>query len=420
MFRNKRISIARAILKVSQAQFVGTSFSVSTLSRIEHGNLVPSMNFLSIISDLWNIPFSYFAVETFMKKNEIYALMQANKQLGTTELLALNFYLTLSEPMYTVLEVSSFLIEYYYKNNRMEDAERVFLLSKQMLQTISITDKIKMPVVQQYQVYGDYMYRSGNYNEAENHYLLANDLLKDTTTIEQANTYYKLARVFHMRNQDFSEYIYKALNIYEQFHSDLGKMRCLNMLCILFGKTRQSELFFQTINEAIVLAEKLNDEDSLHLLKDSMGQFYQKTGNIALAIQHLEETVTNRKSSYRQIYALASLIDIYLHYEINLEKAHTYLQTAMKIVDDYQFHYQRVQIYHLNALYYLNIGNISAYELEMDKLLEFTKSKNYKELVIQLSEELAEHYANEKQYKKSHKIYHNLLVFCGILERKET
>ncbi len=199
------------------------------------------------------------------------------------------------------------------------------------------------------------------------------------------------------------------------------KFDILNQLGIIYDYLGNSDKALEFFNEALKIAEKLDEKSYIVICYINLGYIYKVKGNLNKALRYTEKALNlSMKIDYLDgiITSLLNIGVIYME-KRNFKKALDFFEKALKLTKDLE------DSKDILAMLYVNIGNVYNKFEKVDKALEYyekalkisRKIKN-KEVIAVVYIGIGNIYFNMGAFKKSLYYYRKALKINKELGRK--
>lgn len=420
-----RIKLMRNYLGMTQYELVGDDYSTAYVSKVENGSLIPSDEFILLVSERLKVAESFLTWDPMDGEKEIEEMIERVRHAGKlSQVEKHTLYLLSFEQLSTklLLSIFSILIKESIQHEPIEHTMRLIKRSLQRLpadldhMSLESTDRDELT---------EYMMMCGNgyfarqfFYEADYFYRKAERILPDQHSLQAARLYYNLSLTKQRLTEHYDLALYYAEKSLEIFKMNGAESDFYDVLITkavqlhLSGRYQES---LQCLERAEQYFAAKQDLIKLEMIIFNKGRAYQGLGETQKAIHFFHQTLSmqdhlrhekGKAYSYRalaQIYVdrkefqfadecirsglfLANQFELsYLECEFRALKAQIfqlkglekwYTKTIQSVIDDcIHFNY-----FHLAATLAVQHGN---YLYQMHK---YKQASDYYQLALQLKE----------------------------------
>ncbi|MDP5274855.1 tetratricopeptide repeat protein [Chengkuizengella axinellae] len=308
----------------------------------------------------------------------------------------------------------------HYTNHNVEETDKLYDVSKRVINEDSIHDHYHKDFIYLYRKYGNYFFTKQLYEKANYYLTKAERLIEDEFSMESAKFYYNISIVKQRILEDKSLsliYSKKALHIFEMNNFTMGIIKTMITIAVqyhLMDRLEESLKYLNTAQERLEEKERI-DFQLQSSIEYNIGRVYQKMEDDELAIFHFEKAIDiidSLEVKKDKIYSYNAMLEIYLKKK-NWEKVDHYLSIALEIANINNLSYLYVELNGIKAQIYKSRGDELYYEKQMKKTIDLALQESQTSLVTSLAEELANYYYEYRFYKKASDYYR---ISNGIIE----
>ncbi|CDN39740.1 response regulator aspartate phosphatase [Bacillus thuringiensis] len=257
----------------------------------------------------------------------------------------------------------------------------------------------------------------GHFNEAENHYKQAEQLLLSIhDDLEVAEFYYHLSIYYCYRDRMnlANQHISKAKSIFQKnIESTLSLAFCENLLGLINIHEKKYDLAEEYLKNAQSMFSELKNNKGIIITTHNLGFLYSEIGNSILAIEQASKVLTKQHDHYKALFILAKENYKLQKYEKALEVIDVGLNFCLELKNiEYIHHFQILKS--LN-----NKDSINQLEtIISDGILYFEKEGLFS-YVKEYSETLANILYQLEDFKNSSKYFRSAYIAAEKLKQKE-
>jgi len=230
---------------------------------------------------------------------------------------------------------SSILCELGHENEALKYTELAYKESQQLKNNLQIIDVLLSKAV--------ILRKSSRINEALETIIKAEQILNKINQISSTEFKEKKAFIVFYKGTcycnigDFNrslKYNNECLTIAKEIKNKQLLMLATKRFSLIYSLKGEYNRAFEYEKRHLSLAKELDDKQEIIGALNEMGIFYTEKGDFNQALDYLERSLSlcDEISSYKTIYVLDSLLDLYLKMD-SLEKAQQYLDRMKKTSD---------------------------------------------------------------------------------------
>ncbi|MCS1350389.1 helix-turn-helix transcriptional regulator [Mechercharimyces sp. CAU 1602] len=406
----EKIRQLRLHKKLTQRELVEGISSITYLSRIETGDINPSLSFLEEISGRLDVQAADLldkdnsdAAERILHISERYRCKQT---LTEADLSFLNLHTSEMHSTETYVKMYTTLIRYYLDQEKdVETSEQYYVQSRHFV-PLTVPDELATDYYFYYISCGNLFYLKQDYIKANHYYCLAEQFSNHVDdAIAQAKLYLNISLVKkEMMEDKYISLVYaqKAYEIFREKQEEHMMINTLIIMGVLFHLTKNYKKSLNILHEAMQQTPA-DDKLSLGLILYNFGRVYVGEKEFSKAIEHFQLSIERYREcgeEHRITYPYLRLIEVYTELK-DWNQVESYLGKAMQGLDSKNMSYMHLKLLSIQARFFLLRGNENRYEREMQKIIESGAIEGHLKLSIQLASQLAHHYYEKRAYKKS-------------------
>ena len=374
----ERIRQIRIHKEFTQGELVSEICSITYLSRIENGQIKPSVSFLEKVAKKMEVDYN-FLVDADYGDIEPMLLGICNKYkndkiISEKDLSSLELYVRDIDSILLLLKAYGVLIYYHSRNNNLVYVEAIVNQAVQV-----IPNQIDLQYTEDYIYYlmarGYYFYNKQDYMAAHEIYVKIESLLDLEETTQHASVYYNLCLVNKALYKDKSIsrlYAQKAYKIFLRFNIKNKVIDTLLMLAILYDLDGLYDRALECLQQAESRLEDKGDSMYSPIISYNYGKIYQGLKDYTNAIKFYEECLQLSEfleQKHQKVYALRSLIEIHIEFK-DWKTVNKFMDEAFDLLSIFDVPYANVQLYGLKGQISKLRGDDYGYEKQMQKQLK--------------------------------------------------
>ncbi|EOP62774.1 hypothetical protein IIW_03703 [Bacillus cereus VD136] len=418
----EKIRQIRIHREMTQGELVNGICSIPYLSRVENGTAKPSHSFLEKVSAKLNISLDYLMEQNSTNfEKDITTITTKYKKanvLTESEISFLELHTREMHPLPILLKTFGILLHYYVRTSAPKKANSIYQQAINL-----IPNRPNQLFAEDFSYYyiacGNYFYMKQDFIKTNEYYEQANQLLTMEENLQRANLYYNMSLVKQrlIKNQSVSrKYSKKAYEIYSKLNNKVFISSTLITIAVQYHLDERYEESLQYLKEAEGYVKELhNPAMYFAMIYYNYGRVYQGLEKFDTAIQHLNRSLKINVAINQQesnIYALRSLIEIYLHLK-EWEQINKVMPEAIKILEAYDMPSVYIEIHAYKAHLYKIQGDSYSYEKEMQRIIDFGMGNRQYIQVKKLATELGDHFYGLRAYKLGAK-YFKIALQCDL------
>nr|WP_275425476.1 helix-turn-helix transcriptional regulator [Bacillus pseudomycoides] len=418
----EKIRQIRIHREMTQGELVNEICSIPYLSRVENGTAKPSHSFLEKVSAKLDISVDYLTEQSKTDfEADIIAITinyKENNKLTESEISFLELHTREMHPLPILLHIFGVLLHYYARTSSPKKGDCIYQQAINL-----IPNQPNQMFAEDFSYYyiacGNYFYMKQDFIKTNEYYEQANQLLTTEENLQRANLYYNMSLVKQrlIKNQSVSrKYSKKAYEIYSKLNNKVFISDTLITIAVQYHLDERYEESLQYLKEAEQYVKELHDPAMYFaMIYYNYGRVYQGLEEFDTAIQHFKHSLKINIAINQQesnIYALRSLIEIYLHLK-EWEQINKVMPEAIKILETYDMPSVYIEIYTYKAHLYKLQGDHQGYEKEMQRIIDFGMGNRQYIQVKKLATELGDHFYELRAYKLGAK-YFKIALQCDL------
>nr|WP_255254986.1 helix-turn-helix transcriptional regulator [Bacillus pseudomycoides] len=418
----EKIRQIRIHREMTQGELVNGICSIPYLSRVENGTAKPSHYFLEKVSAKLNMSLDYLMEQNSTNfEKDITTITTKYKKanvLTESEISFLELHTREMHPLPILLQIFGVLLHYYARTSSPKKGDSIYQQAINL-----IPNRPNQLFAEDFSYYyiacGNYFYMKQDFIKTNEYYEQANQLLTMEENLQRANLYYNMSLVKQrlIKNQSVSrKYSKKAYEIYSKLNNKVFISSTLITIAVQYHLDERYEESLQYLKEAEGYVKELhNPAMYFAMIYYNYGRVYQGLEKFDTAIQHLNRSLKINVAINQQesnIYALRSLIEIYLHLK-EWEQINKVMPEAIKILEAYDMPSVYIEIHAYKAHLYKIQGDSYSYEKEMQRIIDFGMDNRQYIQVKKLATELGDHFYGLRAYKLGAK-YFKIALQCDL------
>lgn len=402
MHIGNRLKELRLLRGLTQAKVSEGITSASHYSNIENGHFIPSQENLSLLAKRLSVPATYLT-DSYIQDPKLEELLEQYDGLveGRSLEEAQQFF-DQHEKVFTYIpslqqELFFFIIRC---THLIAIKEREQFKKLYITKVAPYTDTGMFGIMEE-----RYNYISGMYYftiqafkksvQFFNNALKLNDdsLLHARLTFNIALAYYYL--------HDFNEalkYIHQSKHHYLSLHDWERTAQCYNLIGVILTVQHEYDSAEEYIQKGLHITSQLLPEHQTKLLHN-LADIYKRRGQLNDALRIIEESITLKNQHDPADSAISYNLKLFILLELKE------FETIQKMIDTVrsicQTEWDQINFKSFEGKLALHQKKYKIYEKLMQQCIDFYFKHNYWSSLKELSEELAQHFAQQKRYKKA-------------------
>lgn len=404
---------------MSQAEVVEGICSIAYLSKVENGKAKPSTDFLKSISERLNVTFEMLnnenkasfqeELELLLQKIETEKINLSSEQENFLKMALLEFISPL-----LLIRVVSILLKNLIDRNLLNEADKLY---ETYVKLIDLSSDVTKKAPDEQRIYyklhhnlGTYFYKKQKFNQADEHYSIAESLLRDEISIESAQLYYNISLVKQRILSDKTlslQYSEKSYTIFERESAIEDMVRALITMGVQYNLLEKYDQSLSALKKAENYLETIDTvykSDWSLMISYNIGRLYHQKNDYETAILYYNKTAEKNENEIYKIYIFKEILKIKIKQK-EWPSVNELLNEALLLSQKNKQTNLEIELYWIKATFFKERGDYVNYEKWIKHAIELAKAESYSNSLKDMAEELANYYYEERFYKKSSEYY---------------